>query len=139
MYRIYDYALLIMSCIASECAKYTCTVYVSSEDLYIHSVPVQLYVASRLLEYYIVHQPLWSIYEKKMHVRTLDFFRNFSIFFLKLLISKNANIHATGLHYAFHVAGSRFPEHFIHQPFWLIFENNCMSAGHTYLVLCCSG
>ncbi len=48
---------------------------------------------------------------KKLHARTWVFFRNFSTFFLKLLISKNANIHATGplhLHCASHMAGTRF-------------------------------
>ncbi len=68
---------------------------------------------------------------KKLHVWTLDFFRNFGHFFHKLLISKNANIRATGplhLHYAFHVAESGFLEHFVHQPFWSIFEKNCMSG-----------
>ncbi len=48
---------------------------------------------------------------KNLHVRTLVFFRKFSTFFLTLLISKNANIHATGhLHllYASLVAGTRF-------------------------------
>ncbi len=62
---------------------------------------------------------------KQLHVRTLDLFPKFGSLFLKLLISKNANICATGplhLHYAFHVAGSRFLEHFVHQQFWSIFE-----------------
>ncbi len=85
---------------------------------------------SRFLERF-VRQQFWSIFEKKMHVLTLDFFRNFGNFFHKLLISKNANIRATGplhLHYAFHVAGSRFLEHFIRQQFLSIFEKNCMSG-----------
>ncbi len=52
----------------------------------------------------------------------LSFFsRYFSSFFLKLLISKKANIHATGpLHllYASLVAGTRFLKNFVDRQFW---------------------
>ncbi len=50
---------------------------------------------------------------ENLQVRTLVFLRNFGSFFNKHLISKNANIHAMGplhLHYASHLAGSRFLE-----------------------------
>ncbi len=56
---------------------------------------------------------------KNLHVRTLVIFRYFNTFFLTLLISKNANIHATGplyLHCASHMAGTRFRFFFVDRP-----------------------
>ncbi len=40
--------------------------------------------------------PILVNFWKNLHVRTLVFFQNFSTFFFTLLISKKANIHATG-------------------------------------------
>ncbi len=78
-----------------------------------------------------VHPPFSSIFLKNLHVRTLVFFQNFSTLFLKLSISKSANIHATGplhLYFASHGAGTRILKNFVYPPFWWIFGKICMSG-----------
>ncbi len=74
---------------------------------------------SSFLEHFIRQN--FGQFLKKIACPDLYFFQNMGSFFLKNLISKNANIRAIGplhLNYAFHVAGSSFLEYLVHQPFW---------------------